>query len=223
MKVACFISGGKDSMLALHRVSEEHEIACVVSVISENPDSYMFHTANLPLVDAIASSLKIPLFKVFVSGEEEKEVDELSEQLRALDVDGIVTGAVKSEYQRKRFEKVARRMDARLIAPLWHIDERCLLKEVSEKFEAIIVKVSAMGLDRTFLGKKIDHELIETLSGLSEKYGINISGEGGEYETLVLNAPLFRKRIVIEDFVINEHDMVSSMDVKAYRLENKDD
>lgn len=221
MRVACFISGGKDSMLALHKASEEHEISCIISVFSEQKDSYMFHTANISMVDAIARCLEIPLFKVFVSGIEEKEVEELTAQLSALDVDGIVTGAVKSSYQRKRFENVAKKIGAELMAPLWGMDERKLLEEVAEKFEAIIVKTSAYGLDETFLGRRIDRGLIDELEKLKERYGINISGEGGEYETLVLNAPLFKKRIKLLEYEITGDSMSSEIVVRNFAFEEK--
>ncbi len=221
MRVASLISGGKDSMLALHKASEDHRVVCLVSIFSKNPDSFMFHTANISMTDAIAQSIGLPLFKIWVSGEEEKEVDELSDQLSVLDIDGIVIGGIRSEYQRKRFKKVADSLDIQMIAPLWHMDEEEILNEVSDKFNAIIVKVSAMGLDESFLGKKIDGNLIETLKRLRERYGLNIAGEGGEFETLVLDAPLYRRSIEISDFEIKRESMVSQLEIKSYRLVDK--
>ncbi|MBD3312489.1 TIGR00289 family protein, partial [archaeon] len=50
MKVAALVSGGKDSILALHKASEKHEVACLVTAVSSNPDSYMFHTDAVDLV-----------------------------------------------------------------------------------------------------------------------------------------------------------------------------
>ncbi|WP_456368851.1 diphthine--ammonia ligase [Geoglobus sp.] len=222
MRVACLISGGKDSMLALHRAGEEHEIACLVSIFSRNPDSYMFHTANIELTDAIAMALEKPLFKVFVSGVEEMEVDELSEQLSVLDVDGIVIGGIGSEYQKRRFEYVAESLNVELISPLWHMDEEEILREVSQKFNAIVVKVSAMGLDESILGRRIDEDLISRLRKLSEKYGVNVAGEGGEYESLVLDAPLYKKRIEILDSEIVKDGLSHQLAVKSYKLVEKE-
>ena len=70
--------------------------------------------------------------------------------------------------------------------------------EVAEKFEAIIVSVAARGLDESFLGRRIGERCIEDLKKVREKYMIHLAGEGGEYETLVLDAPLYFERIVIE-------------------------
>ncbi|AKG91033.1 metal-binding-domain/4Fe-4S-binding-domain containing ABC transporter, ATP-binding protein [Geoglobus ahangari] len=221
MRVACLISGGKDSMLALHKASEKHEIACLISIFSRNPDSYMFHTANIEMTDAIAMALEKPLFKVFVSGEEEKEVDELSEQLSVLDVDGIVIGGIRSEYQKKRFEYIAESLNLELISPLWHVDEEEIVREVGRLFDAIIVKTSAMGLDDGFLGRRIDEELLKDLKRLNEKYGVNVAGEGGEYESLVLDAPLYRKRIEILSYDVVRDGLSSQMVVREYRLVEK--
>ncbi len=221
MRLAALISGGKDSLLALHKAAEENEIACLISVFSENVDSFMFHTANVNLVDAIALSMQKPLYKVFVSGKEELEVYELEKQLSILKIDGIVIGGIRSEYQRKRFKRIAENLGIELIAPLWHVDEMEILREVKEKFDAIIVKVSAMGLDESFVGRRIDDNLIEELIELNKKYKINLAGEGGEFETLVLDAPLYTKKIVIRDFEIIKDAMSATMIIKSFELRDK--
>lgn len=221
MRVASLISGGKDSMLALHKASEEHEISCLVSIFSRNPDSFMFHTANISMTDIIAQCLEKPLFKIWVSGEEEKEVDELSDQLSTLNIDGIVIGGIRSEYQRKRFGRVADELGIEMIAPLWHVNEKEILSEVSQKFNAIIVKISAMGLDESFLGRRIDESLIDNLVELNRRYGLNMAGEGGEFETLVLDAPLYRRAIEITDWETKRDSMVSQLEIREFRLVEK--
>ncbi len=221
MRVACLVSGGKDSMLALHKASESHEVVCLVSIFSKNPDSYMFHTANISMTDAIAQCLEIPIFKIWVSGEEEREVNELGDQLSALGIDGIVIGGIRSEYQRKRFQKVADRLGIKMIAPLWNMDEIKIMEEVSRKFNAIIVKVSAMGLDESFLGKRIDGELVERLLKVKERYVINIAGEGGEFETLVLDAPLYRRSIEPVEWRIKRDSLTSQLEICGFRFTEK--
>ena len=221
MRIACLVSGGKDSMLALHKASEKHKLVCIVSIFSRNPDSFMFHTANISMTDAIAQCLEIPIFKIWVSGEEEKEVYELGDQLSALNIDGIVIGGIKSEYQRRRFQKVADRLGIEMMAPLWHLDEVEIMRDVSEKFSTIIVRVSAMGLDESFLGKKIDDELIEKLLKIKEKYGINIAGEGGEFETLVLDAPLYKKIIEPVEWRIKKDPLSCQLEINGFRFVEK--
>lgn len=197
MRVIALISGGKDSMLALHEVAKEHEIAGLIGIFPENPDSYMFHSVNLHLLDAIADCLGFPITKVRVSGIEEKEVEELTEQIRNLDADALCIGGIESNYQKKRFERVCRRAGLKLLSPLWKRDVEEIMEKVVKDFESIIVSVSAMGLDESFLGRKIDEECLKELKELSRKYKIHLAGEGGEYETLVLDAPLYKKKIRI--------------------------
>jgi len=57
----------------------------------------------------------------------------------------------------------------------------------------------AMGLDSSWLGRKVDSEAIDELKGISRKYGISLVFEGGEAETYVTDAPIFGKRIRITE------------------------
>lgn len=197
MRVLALISGGKDSMLALHEVAEEHEIAGLLGIVPEKADSYMFHSVNLHLLDAIADCLEIPITKVKVSGVEEVEVRELAEQIKGIDADALCIGGIESNYQKRRFERICEKIGMKLVAPLWKREVEKIMKKVVKEFETIIVSVSAMGLDESFLGRKIDEECFNALKKVHEKYKIHLAGEGGEYETLVLDAPLYKKRIKI--------------------------
>ncbi|MDI9642986.1 MAG: TIGR00289 family protein [Archaeoglobaceae archaeon] len=202
MKIAVLTSGGKDSILALHRIVKSGVVSLkdvvLVGAYPKNPESYMFHTVNLHMLEAIAKCLDLPLEKIFVSGEEEKEVSELEKGLSDLKIDGICVGAIASKYQYMRVEKICKNLGLRLFAPLWGEEPEKILNEIATNFEAIIVSVSAMGLDESFLGRRIDERLIGDLKKVSKRYGVNLAGEGGEYESLVLNAPLFKKRLVLK-------------------------
>lgn len=198
MRVVALISGGKDSMLAAHKVAEEHELTGLLGIIPARSDSYMFHTVNLHMLDVIAECMELPITKIDVSGEEELEVTELAEKLDSIDADAICIGGIESEYQRKRFEKVCRASGLEMLAPLWGMDVEEIMREVVNRFDVMIVSVSAMGLDESFLGRRIDEKCLEDLRELNRKYRIHLAGEGGEYETLVLDAPLYRKRIIVD-------------------------
>ncbi len=215
------ISGGKDSMLALHKAAEQHEIVCLVGAIPENPHSYMFHTYNLHLIDVMSRSLQIPIFKIPTAGIEEREVEDIEKHLGVLNVDGIVTGAVESEYQRSRFERTCRNLGLELYAPLWHENVNELMKEIVENYSVIIVSASAMGLDESWLGKTIDEQLLTKLQILNKEYGVHVAGEGGEYETLVLDAPLFRERIAIKDSRKEWKGDAGFLEITDFRMEKK--
>ncbi|MEM4473068.1 MAG: TIGR00289 family protein [Archaeoglobaceae archaeon] len=197
MRIAVLTSGGKDSILALHRIAEMGEII-LVTAVSENADSYMFHTVNIHMIDAVAECLDLPLQKIRVSGIEEREVEELRDGLSKLEIDAICSGVIASNYQLRRLKKICDHLGLKLLTPLWGEDQEKILREVARNFEAIIVSVSAMGLDESFLGMKIDERGIERLKMVSKRTKINLAGEGGEYETLVLDAPLYKKKIIIK-------------------------
>ncbi|WP_202320079.1 diphthine--ammonia ligase [Archaeoglobus neptunius] len=197
MRVVALISGGKDSMLALHEVAREHEVVGLLSIHPDNTDSYMFHSVNLHMLDAIAASLNLPLTKLKVSGIEEIEVEELADQVKGIEADALCIGGIESNYQKKRFEKICDAAGLELLAPLWKRSPEDIMFRVARDFEAIIVSVSAMGLNETYLGRKIDEKCVSDLLELNRKYKIHVAGEGGEFETLVLDAPLYRHKIVV--------------------------
>jgi len=199
MRVAVLATGGKDSVLALHRVlNEDYEVKYLVSMIPLREDSWMFHYPNIRLVDLFADAVAIPLVKAETSGVKEKEVEDLKHLIEKLDVEGIVSGAVASNYQKTRIEKICRQLSLKSVMPLWHEKEADILNEILDlKFEVIITGVYAYGFSREWLGRKINEKTVKALKELNRKYGVSLVGEGGEYETLVLDAPFFRKRIKI--------------------------
>jgi len=199
LDVAVLISGGKDSALALYRAMKVgHKIKCLVTMIPQRPDSWMFHYPNIQLTKLFAEAAGFPLVKADASGVKEKELNSLKALLGTLDVEAVVSGAILSQYQKTRIDRVCEELGLISIAPLWQQDQFGLMAEIIELgFHVIITGVYAHGLDREWLGRLIDRKVLDDLVELNRKYGISIVGEGGEYETLVLDAPYFNKRIQI--------------------------
>jgi predicted ATP pyrophosphatase (TIGR00289 family) len=220
MRLAALVTGGKDSILALYRAQQMgHTIKVLATMIPERSDSYMFHFPNIHLTDIIAEALEIPLVKAPTSGIKEKELNDLKKLLSSLDVDGVVTGAIASTYQKERIDNLCKELELKSIAPLWHQDPLKLMKELIDlKFKVIIVGVSAFGLDQTWLGKEINTETVEKLLELNEKYQVSLVGEGGEYESLVLDAPIFKKRIEIVEAETSYENNSGVLVVKEARL-----
>ncbi|MFQ6065570.1 MAG: TIGR00289 family protein [Candidatus Bathyarchaeia archaeon] len=197
MRVAALVTGGKDSALALHRAQEQdYEVTYLVTMLPQRQDSWMFHSVNIHLTDLFAEAVGIPLVRGETSGIRDLELKDLKDLLAALDVEGIVSGAILSRYQKERIDRICRELNLKSVAPLWLENPTKLLKEmVSLNFETIIVGVYAYGFDESWLGRMIDSAAIQDLAGLNKKYQVSLVGEGGEYETLVLDARFFRKRI----------------------------
>ncbi len=204
MRMLSLFSGGKDSLYAAYLAMQDgHEVVTLLSLESKRDDSYMFHVPNISLTSFQAEALGIPLVKRTVKGEKEKEVEELHDIIgdfvKNKEIDGIITGAIESNYQRERIQKIADFYGIYHYAPLWKIDTLEYMKAlIKNGFKAVIVSVSALGLDESFLGRVIDDEILERLNSLNKKYGVHLAGEGGEYETFVVDAPIFKKKILIE-------------------------
>jgi len=197
LRIAALVTGGKDSALALYKALKRgYKVEYLVTMIPQRPDSWMFHYPNIHLADVFAEAADIPLVKGETSGIKESELEDLKRLLAGLRIDGVVTGAIMSRYQKSRIDRICEDLNLKSIAPLWHENPRKLLEEmVNLDFEVVIVGVYAYGFDATWLGRKLNRETISDLTKLGRKYRISLVGEGGEYETLVLDAPFFKQKI----------------------------
>ncbi|MCZ7358147.1 MAG: TIGR00289 family protein [Candidatus Methanoperedens sp.] len=196
MRLAGLISGGKDSSFAILRALQEgHEVTDLVTIVPANEDSYMFHSANIHLTGLISQACGIPLTSMMSSGEKEKELDDLKKALGNVKVEGVVVGAIESEYQASRVRRICEELGLKMYAPLWHKEPEGLLREMIKCMDIRMVKVAAAGMDESWLGRRFDEKMVEDLKTLHRKYRVHIAGEGGEYETLVLDAPYYEKRL----------------------------
>jgi len=164
--------------------------------------SYMFHFPNLRWTALQAESIGIPLLTEETEGVKEEELVDLERALanakKKFGLEGVYTGALASAYQKTRVEKICGRLSLECISPLWSADPEAHLRRlVAEGFVVIMVSVSALGLDQTWLGRKLDGPSIDELVALGRKYRFHVGLEGGEGETFVMDAPFFTKRIEI--------------------------
>jgi diphthine-ammonia ligase len=194
---ACLFSGGKDSTLAIHKVHSDKPVELLITMVSDNDFSYMFHKPNIGFSSMQADALGIRQVIYKTKGEKEKELEDIESSLVENGVTELVTGAVASVYQKERIEKICEKLSIKAISPIWQIDPITELEELSKNYDVIITQVAAEGFDRSFLGARIDADLIKKLQKINERYRINMLFEGGEAESFVLDAPLFRKRIII--------------------------
>ncbi len=205
MKLGVLFSGGKDSTIALHMAAKENKIECLITLISKNKESYMFHTPNINITKLQSEALGIPVINKDTKGNPEEELKDLEEAIavaiKKFEINGIVTGAIASVYQSKRIQRICDKLGILCINPLWKKNqESILLQMVKEDYKVIISGIFAYPLNEKWLGKIIDNETIDQLIILNKKFGLSISGEGGEIETTVLDAPLFSKKIEIMDY-----------------------
>jgi diphthine-ammonia ligase len=222
MKLALLFSGGKDSVYAGYLAKKAgHDLDCLISIFSENKDSYMFHTPSISKVKKQAEFMNIPLIVQKTKGKKETELKDLEKAIKKVkkkfNIEGVITGAIQSVYQASRIQKICDKLDLECFNPLWQKNEEEYLDELlREGFEVIIVGVFAYPFDKSWLGRKIDSNFIKEVKILNKKYKMHIAGEGGEFESFVLNCPLFKKRLeVISSETFEEGENSARLEIEV--------
>ena len=204
MKLASLFSGGKDSMYAIYLAQKQgHEVVCLLSVFAKSDESHLLHHPNLQWTKLQSESMNVP--QLTASSDSDNTEDELSvlsnlllQAKEKFNIDGLVHGGIKSQFQKEKFESLCVELDLVALDPLWETDPVQYMNElIDNNFNFIMTTVTSDGLDDTWLGKLISKSDIEILKKLSEKYKFNLNFEGGEAETFVLDCPIFSSPIII--------------------------
>ncbi len=225
--IGALISTGKDSLYSMYLMQKKgHSIKCLITIDSDNKDSFMFHTPTIELAKLQSQALNIPLIITKTKGVKEKELFDLKKAIRKavneFEIEGIVSGALYSNYQRERIEKICESLGIISFTPLWHMNQQNYLDFLlKEKFKIMITKIACYGLNENWLGKILSEKDIYKLEAINKKFGINIAGEGGEYETLVIDAPFFNKRIDLVFEKKMENDFTGEIIIKKAKLVEK--
>ncbi len=204
MRLGILYSGGKDSTYALEKAREKNDVDCLITVVSGNPESYMFHTPNIDVTTLQAEALGLPLVKKSTGGVKEEELSDLEAAVKAAaqehGIEGVVSGAVESVYQAERIQGVCARLGLWCHNPLWKMGQERLLRDIlAGGYEVVVSGVFAYPMGEEWLGRRLDSRAVDELVALRDAHGISPAGEGGEIETTVLDAPFFRRRIDILD------------------------
>ena len=205
--------------------SEEDEIAAIVAIKSLNPESYMYHVPNIDLVRLQAESMQIPLIFKETIGKKEEELSDLSDALAEAKaeygVEGVVSGAIYSNYQKERVDRICYELGLLSLAPLWKRNPKELWNEMFDAgFEVMIAAVAAYGLTEEWLGRRVGREVFNELCDLHGTCYVCTGGEGGEFETFVTNCPLFEARVVVVESrkVWDEPTMSGQLVIENARL-----
>ncbi len=167
------------------------EVPCLVSDMPKGDDSWIFHVPNLKLIPLMAEAMGKMMVAAASDGTEEGDVAGLRRALEGLDVDGVVTGAVWSDYQWDRINMVCGDLGLKVLSPLWRKDQDLVMDEfLASGIRAIIVGCYAEGLGEEWLGREIDAEAVAELKKIRGRTGISILGEGGEYESMTIDSPM---------------------------------
>ncbi|MHA2053186.1 MAG: Dph6-related ATP pyrophosphatase [Candidatus Hodarchaeales archaeon] len=205
MKVTCLVSGGKDSIYSLWCALHQFEVTSIITVQTKQSNSQLYHVPNSSQVSIIAKMLNIPLINVNLVKEDWKdETFKLTRAIIESKSEAIITGGIRSEFQRFRFNRAAQKANVKCFNPLWRLSPRKLINEmILNKFEILIISVSSMGFGRSLLGKKLTTETISELQSNEFISDLALLGEGGEYESFVVDAPFYPKKIKIVESIIH--------------------
>ncbi len=196
-RIGVLFSSGKDSTNTLwYYLEEGWEVACLLCLLPSNPDSYMFQNPHRNLVERQAASLGLPVLFQETAGEKERELDDLRLLLERakeeFSIGGVAVGALASDYQHERITRICDEVCLKTYAPLWHKDQALLLSEmIGAGFDIRMTRIASDGLTGDWLGKRLTPEDLNRLRSLSTKNGLHPGGEGGEFETIVLDGPIF--------------------------------
>ncbi|MGM5488125.1 MAG: diphthine--ammonia ligase [Nanobdellota archaeon] len=221
LRLGVLFSSGKDSTYAAWIMQQQnYEITCLISLWSKNTESYMYHTPNMWITREQAHAMDIPLIVQETEGQKEAELQDLKDALEQAKenygIQGIVTGALYSTYQRDRIQRIAEDLSLKVFNPLWHINQEHELRNlINEGFQVVMTAIAAEGLTQEWLGTPLTHAHVDRLVRLQETIGINVAGEGGEFESLVLDSPLFRYPLAItESRIVMENECTGYLDIK---------
>ena len=203
MKVIVLYSGGKDSTMALdYALKKKWDVKALVAIKPKNTEAYLWHysTVEWALLQAEAMGVPLILIRSDKIGPEE-EAKELEKVFSRIKVDAIVLGGVGlQKTQIKAVEQVAKKFKVNTVVPYQnYTSEELLRKEVKAGYDIRITNVATDGLGIDWLGKKLDGKTLLELKHLSEKFGFDLLGEGGVYDSFVVDGPIFKKRIEFLD------------------------
>lgn len=197
-------SSGKDSALALYKISQhpEFEISCLLTSVNQEFQRISMHGVRVELLEQQAKSIGLPLEIMQIPEMPTMEVYEkvMLETLAKLKDQGVthsVFGDIFLEDLRKYREDKLVDIGFEGIFPLWKTPTKDLIQEfISLGFKTIVVCVNERFLDKSFVGRVIDQDFIDDLPE-----NVDVCGENGEYHTFTFDGPIFSKPI---DFEIGE-------------------
>lgn len=202
MNYGALFTGGKDSTFAMYLAKKENKrISCLITIEPSDKDSYLYHFPNKKVIELISESVNIPLiyYKIHNAQSEYTALEEcLKIAKKEYKISHILNGAISSKFQKNNFRQICNSLNIELESPLWNkIPIDYLSELLANEFKIMLISVSTMGLDDTWLGRILGKEEIENIKRLSEKNQFNLNFEGGEAESLVLDCPLYSKQIKI--------------------------
>lgn len=200
MKFAVAYSCGKDSTLALHKMMEQgHEPVGLIVMINETMERSYFHGADENMLNQYSKALGIPLISCLTKGEDYHINFEMGlRKAKSMGAEAVCFGDIDIIQNRQWEEERCSNTGLIPIFPLWQIGRKENVHEMIQLgYKCLIKSINMNLLPKTLLGKYLDEESVSVM----EMADIDICGENGEYHTLVVDGPIFKKAL---DFYVGD-------------------
>ena len=210
-------SGGKDGCFACYlALSQGYKISHLVNCVAKEYQRVNFHGTEKRIVQLQGRAIGIPVLqKETTFGNYERDFKDAIRTLLPEGVRGMVFGDIYNDEHLKWVQGVCADLGIEAIEPLWGKSTEEIINDfIDAGFEAVIVAAKASLIDEEWLGKRLDRDFIDYLQGKN----IDPCGESGEYHTLVVNGPLFKKRIEITESRTIRRENYWFLDTIKYRL-----
>jgi uncharacterized protein (TIGR00290 family) len=205
MKVVSLWSGGKDSCFACYKAKiSGDEIIALFNFTDNQGENSLSHNLPAKIIAKQAELIGIPLMQKAMPKETYREEFKslIYEWKNKAGIQGIVFGDIYLKEHKDWIDQVCKELGVEAILPLWGRETRELILEITKSgFKSIVVAVKADLLGKEWLGRVIDNKFVDEL-----KPGMDPCGEKGEFHTLVVDGPIFKKpiKIVKAEAVIKE-------------------
>jgi diphthine-ammonia ligase len=220
VRVLCSWSGGKESCLACYQAMQEgHEVTSLLTVVTTTGNYTRSHRLSAELLMAQSQAVGIPLYQRRASWNTyEREFTRALTSLKRKDIEGGIFGDLALDEHREWVERVCTKAGIVPLLPLWGMERKNLLRAfMTAGFEAIVVAVRNDIMDDHWLGRQIDEDFVAQM----EKRGIDVCGENGEYHTLVIDGPIFKRRIALGETKMSRRGTMTFLQVLGYSLADK--
>ena len=222
MKLIASWSGGKDSCFALHKAQQQGHTIQNLLIMMQDQGKSNFHMISTELLDAQSEALGIPITKQPTTPETyEQQFKKALREAKANGAQGLVTGDIfdVAQHEAGWLERICANVGLTPVKPLWHRDTTQVLNEfINVGFKAIVVRVKTAVLGMEYLGRTIDTQFFNDLKKLGN---VDLCGEYGEYHTFVIDGPIFKKKIEIQETKTSTINSWGRLEITKFTLKPK--
>jgi len=204
MTTAAMWSGGKDSALAVWRGLKRHKIDLLLCFVYKGRSR-----AHRVDSEVIRRQAECAGFDIVLTEVEWKNYEEgLKGVFKEYNVERCIFGDIYLQEHRRWIERVCSECEVEAVFPLWGENTRKLAIEIANSIEAYVI--AAKKEFRELLGRRFDEEFVEEVASK----GIDACGENGEFHTIVVSAPFFRRRLELIFGSVSEDEKYCFLDVQ---------